>query len=145
MTKVLSRGQYQMAGQGWTVKQAAKALGQSEKTIRRRIKSGEIRAEQVPGKYGMEYRVMDINTTLPLDRGVDMTRGDTMVKALDVTRDEALVNALDMVRALQVENERLAAQVGFLQAQLQEAQNKVRLLAAPRSPWWQRLLWWRKG
>ena len=122
-----------MAGQGWTIKQAAKALGQSEKTIRRHIKSGEIKAEQVLGKYGMEYRIMDLKTAPTLDRGMDITKDDVMAKALD------------MVRALQAENERLAGQVGFLQAQLQEAQNKIRLLIAPKSPWWQRLLWWRKG
>jgi len=122
-----------MARQGWTVKQAAKALGQSEKTIRRRIKNGEIKAEQVPGKYGMEYRIIDLKTNPALDR------------SMDITRNDALGKALDMVMALQTENERLAGQVGFLQAQLQEAQNKVRLLTAPRSPWWRRLLWWRKG
>ena len=134
-----------MVGQGWTVRQAAEALGQSEKTIRRRIKSGEIRADQVPGKYGIEYRIMDIHTAPPPDRGIDTTRDDTMVKTMDVARGEALVKAMDMVRDLQVQNERLAAQVGFLQAQLQEAQNKLRLLSAPRSSWWQRLLWRRKG
>ena len=122
-----------MSGQGWTVKEAAKALGQSEKTIRRRIKSGEIKAERVPGKYGMEYRIMDLRVGPALDRG------------LDIRRDDALVKALDMVRALQAESERLAGQVGFLQAQLQEAQSKIRLLTAPKSRWWQRLLWWKRG
>ena len=121
-----------MAGQGWTVKQAAEALGQSEKTIRRRIKSGEIRAEQVPGKYGVEYRITDLKSTPALDKGLDMIE------------DDALVKALDIVTALQKENERLAGQVGFLQAQLLEAESKIRLLTGPKpkQSWWQRLLRW---
>jgi excisionase family DNA binding protein len=118
-----------MSVQGWTVKEAAKALGRSEKTIRRNIKSGKMKAEQVPGKYGMEYRIVDLPVGRPLDRGPD------------ISIDNALVKALDMVRALQAESERLAGQVGFLQAQLQEAQNKIRLLSAPKLPWWRRLLW----
>lgn len=122
-----------MAGQGWTVKEAAKVLGHSEKTIRRRIKNGKIKAERVPGKYGMEYRVIDLKTPQALDRALDMTNGD------------ALAKALVMSMALQAENERLARQVGFLQAQLQEMQNRVRLLTAPRLPWWRRLLRWRKA
>jgi len=122
-----------MSGQGWTVKEAAKALGCSEKTVRRNIKSGKMKAQQVPGKYGMEYRITDLPVGRPLDRGQD------------IGRDDALVKALDMVRALQAENERLAGQLGFLQAQLQEAQNRIRLLTAPKWPWWRRLLWWKRS
>jgi len=122
-----------MSGQGWTVKEAAKALGRSEKTIRRNIKSGKMKAQQVPGKYGMEYRIADLPVGRPLDRGPD------------ISTDNALVKTLDMVRALQAENERLAGQLGFLQAQLQEAQSKIRLLAAAKLPWWRRLLWWKRG
>ena len=120
-----------MSGQGWTIKEAAKALGRSEKTIRRNIKSGKIKAQEVAGKYGMEYRIMDLPVGRPLDRGPD------------ISTDSALVKALDMIRALQGENERLAAQLGFLQAQLQETQSRIRLLIAPKLPWWRRLLWWK--
>ncbi len=122
-----------MSGQVWTIKEAAKALGQSEKTIRRNIKNGKLKAQQVPGKYGMEYRITDLPIDRPLDRGPA------------ISTDIALVKALDMVRALQAENERLAGQLGFLQAQLQEAQNKIRLLTAPKLPWWRRLLWWKRS
>lgn len=121
-----------MTGQWWTVKQAAEALGQSEKTIRRRIKKGEIIAEQVSGKYGAEYRIIDLKTTPTLDRDI-------------ATSNDALVKALDMIRDLQAENEKLAAHIGFLQAQLQEMQDKIRLLTAPKLPWWRHLLWWRRS
>lgn len=145
-----------MNGQGWTVKQAAKALGQSEKTIRRRIKKGEIRAEQVSGKYGVEYRIKDINiisnpkSNRDIMTGSDtmvnvqgMTRGDTGVEVLELTRDDAMVKALDMIRELQLEIGKLAAHIGFLQAQLRETQDKMRLLTAPKKPWWRRLMWWK--
>jgi excisionase family DNA binding protein len=122
-----------MSRQGWTVKEVAKILGQSEKTIRRRIKRGEIKAEQMSGKYGMEYRIMD----LPVNQSMD--------RSMDIGGNNALVRALDMVRALQIENERLAGQVGFLQAQLGQAQDKIRMLATPKLPWWHCLLWWRRS
>lgn len=47
-----------------TVKESAAALGVSEKTIRRRIQSGEIPAELIPGPYGDQYAIPEeaINT-----------------------------------------------------------------------------------
>ena len=122
-----------MAKQYWTIKEAAEALGVSEKTVRRRIKDGILDAQQIPGKYGTEYRITLLKDALPMDKG------------LDIEENTALAKALDIIKALQEENERLAGQVGFLQAQVIELDSKVRLLAEPkrRRSWLQRLLWWR--
>ena len=122
-----------MDKQHWTIKEAAEALGLSEKTVRRRIKDGTLKAQQTQGKYGIEYHITDLKEVLSLDKGLD-TEGNT-----------ALVKALDIIRALQEENERLAGQVGYLQAQVHELNNKVSLLEEPKpkQSWWQRLLWWR--
>lgn len=122
-----------MAQQHWTIKEAAEALGVSEKTVRRRIKDGLLEAQQIPGKYGTEYRIIVPEDTHPLD------------KSLDIEEETALAKALDIIKALQEENERLAGQVGFLQAQVFELDSKVRLLTEPkrRRLWWQRLFWWR--
>ncbi len=55
-----------------------------------------------------------------------------------------------LVEKLHDENRQLAGQVGFLQAKLQDAQERIKLLEAPRepepetaakAPWWKRLLW----
>ena len=137
-----------MTKQHWTIKEAAEALGLSEKTIRRRIKDGTLKAEQSQGKYGIEYRITDIKDikdALPLDKGLDIEENMTMAKALDIEGNMAIAKALDIIKALQEENERLAGQVGFLQAQVLELDNRVRLLTEPKrkQSWWQRLLWWR--
>lgn len=127
-----------MTKQHWTIKEAAEALGISEKTVRRRIKDGSLEAQQIPGKYGIEYRIIDLKDVRPKDV-IPLDKG------LDIEVDTALAKALDIIKALQEENERLAGQVGFLQAQVLELDSKVRLLTGPerRRSWWQRLLWWR--
>ena len=124
-----------MTEQHWTIKEAAKALGLSEKTVRRRIRDGTLKAEEIPGKHGLEYRITDLGRTRPLD------------KSLDTRENTPLDKALDIIKAVQEENERLAGQVGFLQALLQELENKVRLLTGPKPKrsWWQRLLWWKQA
>lgn len=122
-----------MDKQHWTIKEAAETLGLSEKTVRRRIKDGTLKAEQIQGKYGIEYHITDLKEALPLD------------KYPDAEGNAALSKALDIIKALQQENERLAGQVGYLQAQVYELNSKVSLLMEPkRKPsWWQRLLQWR--
>lgn len=41
----------------FTIKQVAEALQLSERTIRRWIKSGRLRAVEFPGRFGIEYRI----------------------------------------------------------------------------------------
>lgn len=122
-----------MDKQHWTIKEAAEALGLSEKTVRRRIKDGTLKAQQTQGKYGIEYHITDLKEALPLD------------KSLDTEGDNSLAKALDIIKALQEENERLAGQVGYLQAQVYELNNKVSLLTESKrnQSWWQRLQFWR--
>lgn len=144
-----------MTGQQWTIKEAAEALGVSEKTVRRRIKDGTIKAAQTQGKYGVEYRITSLEDIMPLDKGLDTDQGQGAVEYVDTGKNLAvdknmeieggMAKALDIIKALQEENVKLAAQVGFLQAQLIELDRKVRLLAEPKQSrsWWQRLLWWK--
>ena len=117
-----------MSGQVLTVTEAAEALGLSERTIRRHIKNGKIKADLVPGHYGMEYRISELNLTVPATAGVD--------KALP----SALDKALDMVKALQQEKAELYAQVAYFQAQCRHLEEQVKLLMEARRPWWRRWL-----
>lgn len=120
-----------MSGQGLTLAEAAQALGLSQRTIRRHIKSGKIKAELVEGSYGPEYRIIGVYTPAAPTKGVDNASPD------------ALVKALDMIKALQQEKAELYAQVAFLQAQYRQLEEQVKLLQEARRPWWQR--WLRRG
>lgn len=122
-----------MDKQRFTVKEAAEALGISEKTVRRRIKDGTLKAEQVQGKRGLEYQITDLE-------------GDQSTSSeLGAEGGMALVKAIEVIKSLQEENERLAGQVGYLQAQNLELNNKIGLLTEGKQqkPLWRRLLWWR--
>ena len=118
----------QMSRQGLTVAEAAQALGLSERTVRRQIKSGKLIAELVPGRYGVEYRIGELSeqTAAPA--------------RLDSMPANALDKALDMVKALQQEKAELYAQLGYLQAQCRHLEDRVKLLVEAKQPWWRRLL-----
>lgn len=145
---------------GWTIEEAAKALGVSEKTVRRRIKDGTIKAEHIAGKYGPEYRISEAQfaslrknpSSLVLvddpsdNNGFSDSAPSPGDNAQQGSGSLPLDKAMDMIKYLQSENERLAGQIGFLQAKVLEAENKLRLLAAPkpRVAWWHRIFPWTK-
>ena len=127
---------------GYTIAQAAKTLGVSPKTIRRHIKDGKIPHVLVQGKFGEEYRILN----LP----------DIKVETLEALREEsgkleeessvesgAKVEsdtkwAIDLINDLQKTNLQLAGQLGAAQERIRELENQVMLLTAPRAPWWKR-------
>ena len=145
-----------MSSQGLTIAEAAEALGLSERTIRRQIKSGKIKAELVLGRYGAEYRIsgpgetavarprvdkapastLDKAPTFALDKTLDKTPASALDKAIDKTLDKAL----DMVKSLQQEKAELYAQVAYWQAQFQHLEEQVKLLTEAKRPWWRRWL-----
>jgi excisionase family DNA binding protein len=178
-----------------TIAEAAQLLGVGEQTIRRRIKRGELVAEQITRPQGHAWRVrLDDGVTRSPDqvnghvRAPDQiltTSADQVDQVLTRTPDQvidqvsagdpgphlaaalalagSLVDQLaaERARVAALEHERfgLAGQLGFLQAQLQAAQEQIKLLAAPTSPhgdtqestrvdsprpWWERWLWWRR-
>ena len=119
-----------MSGQGLTVAEAAEALGVSQRTVRRYIKSGKIKADLVPGHYGMEYRISELSHAVPAAAGLD----NALPSALD--------KALDMVKVLQQEKAELYAQVAYFQSQCRHLEDQVKLLMEARRPWWRR--WFRR-
>ena len=151
-----------MDDQGLTIAQAAKALGVSPKTIRRYIKDGKISSVLAPGKYGEEYRIPELPREI-IRRGrldKDETPGSTPSTAYRETTDNApaLDNsdgiasaptttmditptlALDIIKDLQKTNVQLAAQLGAAQERIRELGSQLRLLTAPKGPWWKRIL-----
>jgi MerR family copper efflux transcriptional regulator len=105
---------------GYTLREAAKALGVSTVTIRRYIKSGKIKARLVPSKFGESYIIDD----LPL-----------ITKSLsDNTQStQPLINRI----------EQLSQEVGYWKAKVEMLQERLLLLEAPKQThkqkWWQRL------
>lgn len=115
-----------MPGQDLTVAEAAEALGVSQRTVRRHIKSDRIKAALVPGRYGMEYRIHDL--------------GQVPRPPVDRPSPSALDKALDMIAGLHQEKAELYAQVAYFQAQCRHLEDQVKLLTEAKRPWWHRLL-----
>jgi len=113
-----------MSRQGFSIKEAASAMGVSPKTVRRLIKDGKLPAELYNGKYGREYRILEIPPHL------------TAKKPLDNNPTQGM----DMIRELQERNLQLAGQLGAAQERIRNLENQVKLLTMPRRPWWRRLL-----
>jgi excisionase family DNA binding protein len=106
--------------QGYTLREAAEALGVSMITIRRYIKSGKLKARLVPSKFGDSYIIEDL--PLPAEPSLD-----------DAQQVQPLINRI----------EQLSQEVGYWKARAEILQERLLLLEAPRQPakqaWWLRL------
>jgi len=105
---------------GYTLKEAAQALGVSLVTIRRYIKSGKLKARLVPSKFGDSYVIDEIPLpTKPLSD--------------DSQQVQPLINRI----------EQLAQEVGYWKAKAELLEQRLLLLEAPKQThkqrWWQRL------
>ncbi len=105
---------------GYTLREAAQALGVSIVTIRRYIKSGKLRARLVPSKFGESYIVEDLPmSTRPLSN--------------DTQQVQPLINRI----------EQLSQEVGYWKAKAEMLQEQLLLLEGPKQTtkqkWWQRL------
>ena len=105
---------------GYTLREAADALGVSIVTVRRYIKSGKLKARLVSSKFGEAYIIDD----LPL-----------LSKPLseDTTPTQPLITRI----------EQLSQEVGYWKARAEFLQERLLLLEAPeqtpKQRWWQRL------
>lgn len=122
-----------MSGQDLTIAQAARVLGVSSRTVRRYIKAGKIHAELVDGHFGQEYRIPELPSELRQPETIDNTPGQRSVQAMDI------------IRELQEKNLALAAQLGAAVERIRNLENRVKLLAVGRQPWWRRLFGRRAG
>jgi excisionase family DNA binding protein len=105
---------------GYTLREAAQALGVSIVTIRRYIKSGKLKARLVPTKFGESYVIEDL--PLPAKPSSD-----------DTQPIPPLINRI----------EQLSQEVGYWKAKAELLEQRLLLLEAPkqtpRQKWWQRL------
>lgn len=112
---------------GWlTLAEAADRLGVWIYTIRRQVKRGELKAEQVATRHGLAWRVSLSN--LP---GVEPTLSSE-------PNQGAQGQGVDSIRLLAMLDERdrtimeLSGRLGFLQAELQQRDEQLKALQAPQ-------------
>jgi hypothetical protein len=105
---------------GYSLREAAEALGVSIVTVRRYIKSGKLKARLVPSKFGDSYIIDD----LPL---IKKSLSDNTLSTLP------LINRIEL----------LSQEVGYWKAKAELLQERLLLLEAPKQTpkqkWWQRL------
>jgi pyruvate/2-oxoglutarate dehydrogenase complex dihydrolipoamide acyltransferase (E2) component len=168
------------SGEWLPIAAAAHRLGCSIDTVRRRVKAQELPRRQVPMQGGYRWEVF-----VPLAEGApgqhrqerpspsppEPTQPTQPMQALPTPPEpvvptqptQDLQALVALVRDLTDRNVQLAGQVGFWQARAQLAEERVKLLEAPREPsaeaptetaestvsvprpWWERWLWWRHG
>ena len=129
--------------QGYTIAQAAKTLGVSPKTIRRHIKDGKIPHVLVQGKFGEEYRILnlpDIKVENLEASGEEKAKPEGEASEEGTSQAENIDWALDIINDLQKTNLQLAGQLGAAQERIRELESKVMLLTAPEEPWWRKAL-----
>ena len=107
-----------------TVAEAAKALNVATRTIRRHIKSGDLKTELVAGKYGMEYRILALPEKLT-SRTIPM----------DIPNDSGLSSALDMAAELQKENKYLALSLENTREKVSQLEKLLLALHTNWSSW----------
>ena len=105
---------------GYTLREAAQALGVSIVTIRRYIKSGKLKARLVPSKFGESYVIEDIPlSTEPLSN--------------DAHQIQPLINRI----------EQLSQEVGYWKAKAELLEERLLPLEGPKQTpkqrWWKRL------
>ena len=133
-----------MPDQGVTIAQAAKTLGVSPKTIRRHIKDGKIPHVLVQGKFGEEYRILDLPSikveTLDVS-GEESAKPEGEPSAGSAAQVDSTSNwAIDLINDLQKTNLQLAGQLGAAQERIRELESQVMLLTTRREPLWRRTL-----
>jgi hypothetical protein len=151
--------------QGLTISQYAKLKGISTKTVRRRIKAGELAYEMSKGKYliteipyepkrkvdidnGMSTPVKEVDSKdVPIDVPTPVNTVDnkdvsmdmsTPIKKVDNNNDMSTIvkDLLGQIQRLTEENRNLAITLGRYQEKIEGLETK---LIATSKPWWRRI------
>ncbi len=119
-----------------TITEYAEASGLSERTVRRRIQRGQLRAVLVAGPYGPEYQIVEGDLTSAGDTpqhgqaaSPDIEQGDS--PAAPDTVDTTATELVCLVRDLNQQVLELAGRVGWLQAENARLTETIRQLQAP--------------
>lgn len=138
-------------GQDWTISQAAKELGISEKTVIRRLQRGTLTGYKVAGQFGLEWRVSRaaVDTTaqviaIPEDR----TPPDSGQATDSAGHDRIIIEDLKQELAeLRTKLEGAVYRNGYLEAKLEERDSTIKLLtdSKHKQGWWTNFCSWFMG
>jgi hypothetical protein len=126
---------------GYSLGQAAKAVGRSKTTIHRAIKSGKLSASRSadggwsidPSELSRAYPATG-NGAVPMEQSVTAERSDVELEQLRGERDRYRVLAEERGETIRDLRARLDLEA-------EERRRLLALLAGPRAPWWRR--WFR--
>lgn len=113
----------------YSVAQAAQALGVTPKTIRNRLKRGDLQAEKLPTKGGFTYRVVLPEAPPRMEGEVEEPASPTILALLAE------------IRRLEGELMQATAAASRYQERAAHLEATQKLLEAPkRQPWYKRIL-----
>jgi excisionase family DNA binding protein len=138
-----------------SVTEAARLLGVTEKTVRQRLRTGELRGERTERPQGHVWRVVLDQTIYPVNGSAgavdhrtdpvtaahhDQVNGSAGFRAVEVLvaqlaeerrRSEEMERRL---ADLQQERFELAGRLGYFQSELEHARQTIKALEAPKEP-----------
>lgn len=138
-------------GEWLSLRAAADRLGISEKTARRRVKRGDLQGRQVSTQHGQAWEVW-VAQRVP-------TAGRVDAEGTPPVQGPELLEALRLIERQQQTIMELSGRVGYLQAELGQARERILALEAPKvdqvtandaeavseapeRPWWRRAWGW---
>ncbi|MBA4078270.1 MAG: hypothetical protein C0508_24800 [Cyanobacteria bacterium PR.023] len=118
-----------------TIKEAARVLGISQNSVRAKLKSGALSGCKVKGPTGEQWRVELTKVTSDLTKPTK-----EVTKTIEPAQNVEVLRLLEIIEKQNHRLEAASGQIGYLQAQLENSQDTIRLLEdRSRKPWWRRL------
>lgn len=130
-----------------SIRDAAEILGVTEKTIRNRIKSGEIPAEKREGLNGPQFFIPSAAITEPPKMMIDVLAVKKPIRITELSgiiRDQVKEDLQSFTERIETQNEmtkeELKAEINQLSRSIEELQKTLEQVAASQNkkPWWKR-------
>ncbi len=129
----------------WSVKEAAKLMEVSEKTVRRHVKDGVLTSHRRPGKFGEELRITAIPAGLvkaPAQVGASGVGTPPGQSPRPDARDKEIADLKWQLGEALANMRKAEDDARELRSALDDVRERLRLLEGPRVPWWRRA-WYR--
>jgi len=119
---------------GLPIKEAARILGISANSVRAKLKSGELSGCKVKGSTGEQWLV---ELTKVTSEPTKLTNQAT--QTIEPVATGEISRLLDIIERQASKLEAASGQIGYLQSQLENSRDQVKLLEdRSKSPWWLR-------